>query len=459
MAVVAPFRGITYNFDKITNIERVIAPPYDVISERDQEEYYQSDPYNVVRLVLGKKKTGDSDWDNRYTRAADLFKRWESEETLIRSRFPSIYLTSIEYKWPDTMETKTRWGFIALARIEENDSSIILPHEKTFSFHREDRLKLMRACNAQFSPVFGLYEDEDKVIATTSNKIKDFSPVISFRDRDGCCCKMWEVHSRSILEDIASKMASKSIVIADGHHRFEAARNFRNLMRARYGFHGSGRTYDYVMMYLTNIADKGLTVLPYHRLFNSYPDFKMKTFLSSARTWFDILPFPFSTNNQEKVERAFLDQLKEHGQNKTALGFCHAGSRNYYVLCLKSGARKDLGNDLHPSLKKLDVLALSRLIFQQTLGIKRDDLDDERIIQYESNTSRALSAVLSGDHQMVFLVNPTKIEQILEVTGNSLLMPRKSTYFHPKVLTGLVFNKIDPSESIHHEPRGAEGYN
>ena len=447
MAVVAPFRGVTYNFDKITNIARVVAPPYDVISDRDQEEYYKEDPYNVVRLVLGKKKIGDSDWDNRYTRAADLFKRWESEETLIRSQFPSIYLTSIEYESPDNMETRTRWGFIALVRIEEDDSSVILPHEKTFSFHREDRLKLMRTCNAQFSPVFSLYEHEGNVIASTSERIKDSPPTVSFRDRDGCYYKMWEVNSGSILKDIALKMSSKSIVIADGHHRFEAARNFRNLMRARHGVHRS-RAYEYVMMYLTNIADKGLTILPYHRLFNSYPDFKMKTFLSSARKWFDILPFPFSTNNQEKVKRAFLAQLKEHGHDKTAIGFYHSGYRDYYLLCLKSGAREDLGNDLHPSLRKLDVLALSRIIFQRTLGIKRDDLDDERIIQYESDTGRALSSVLSGDYQMVFLVNPTKIGQILEVTGNSLLMPRKSTCFHPKVLTGLVFNKIDSYEII-----------
>jgi uncharacterized protein (DUF1015 family) len=447
MAVVAPFRGITYNFDKIPDIAGVLAPPYDVISDGDQEDYYQRNPYNVVRLALGKKKTGDSDWDNRYTRAADLFKRWESEEILIRSSFPSMYLTSIEYKSPDTGETRTRWGFIALVRIEEDDSSIILPHEKTFSFHREDRLKLMRACNAQISPVFGLYEDKGNVIAGTSTKMRDVRPTLSFRDREGCCCKMWEVHSSPIVKDIASKMSSESVVIADGHHRFEAARNFRNLMRARYGLHPS-RAYEYVMMYLTNVADKGLTVLPYHRLFSSYPDFKLKKFLSSARTWFDILPFPFSPDNRQKVQRAFLDQLREHGQNKTALGFCHAGSRNYYLLCLKSGAKENLGNDLHPSLKKLDVLALSRLIFQRTLGIRRDELDDERMIQYESNTRRALSSVLSGEHQMVFLVNPTKIEQILEVTGNSLLMPRKSTYFHPKVVTGLVFNKIDPSEMI-----------
>lgn len=448
MAVVAPFRGITYNFDKITDIARVVAPPYDVISDRDQENCYQEDPYNVVRLILGKKKIGDSDWDNRYTRAADLFKRWESEEVLIRSQLPSLYLTSLEYESPDTMETRTRWGFIALVRIEENNSSVILPHEKTFSFHREDRLKLMRACNAQLSPVFSLYEDEGNVIAGISEKLKDSPPTVSFRDRDGCYYKMWEINSGSILADIASRMSSKSIVIADGHHRYESARNFRNLMRARYGVHHSGRTYEHVMMYLTNIADKGLAILPYHRLFNSYPDFKTKKFLSSARKWFDILKFPFSANNREKIIGVFLDQLREHGRNKTVIGFYHSGSRNYYVLCLKPGARQDLGDDLHPSLKKLDVLALSRLIFQRTLGFTMDDLDDERIIQYESNTKRALSSVLSGDYQMIFLVNPTKIGQILEVTGNSLLMPRKSTCFHPKVLTGLVFNKIDPSEMI-----------
>ena len=448
MAIVAPFRGITYNFDKITNIERVITPPYDVISDRDQEEYYKKDPYNFVRLTLGKKKIGDSDWDNMYTRAADLFNRWESDEILIRSQFPSIYLISIEYESPDKMETRTRWGFISLVRIEENDSLVILPHEKTFSFHREDRLKLMRSCNAQFSPVFGLYEDKANVIVSKFKKIKDSPPMISFRERGGYYYKMWEINIGSILKDIALEMSSKSIVIADGHHRFEAARNFRNIMRARYGVHHFERAYEYVMMYLTNIDDKGLTILPYHRLFKSCQDFKMTKFLSSARKWFDVLPFPFSDNDHEKVKKVFLDQLKEYDRNKTAIGFYHSGSGIYYLLCLKPGARQEIGDDLHPSLKKLDVLALSRLIFQRIIGIKREDLDDERIIQYESNTNKALSSVLSGNHQMVFLVNPTKIEQVLEVTGNSLLMPRKSTYFYPKIITGLVFNKIDPYEEI-----------
>lgn len=449
MAILAPFRGVTYNIDKITNIASIVCPPYDIISDNEQDAYYNKDPYNIVRLILGKRKTGDSDWDNRYTRAADLLNRWESEEVLIRHPFPCIYVTSIEYESPDTIETRTRWGFIALIRIEENDSSVILPHERTFSYYREDRLRLMRACNAQFSPVFGLYEDEGNIIGSIYTTITDSPPAISFRDNDGDYYKMWEINHDSIIKDIVSKLSSKSIIIADGHHRYESARNFRNFMRTRYGDHQLDRVYEYVMMYLTNITDKGLTILPSHRLFKSFPDFSLDTFLSSANKWFDISTFPFSATTQKAVTKAFLDTLKKYGQNTTAIGFYHSRANNYYVLCLKSEAREDIGDDVHHSIKKLDVLVLSRLVLQRILGIKRDDLDNEKIIQYESNTNGALSLVQSGNYQMAFLMNPTKIEQILEITGNSLIMPRKSTYFHPKIVSGLVFNKIDPYETVY----------
>ena len=448
MAVVAPFKGMTYNLNKITHVERVVTPPYDVISEREQDEYYEIDPYNVIRLILGKRKIGDSDWDNRYTRAADLFNRWESGGILVRPQLPSIYLVSTEYELPDQSERRTRWGFIALVRIEEHDSSAILPHEKTFTIHREDRLRLMRACSAQFSPVFGLYEDKPNAVLSTLEEIKDSPPKISFREKGGYYYRMWEVNRAPIISAIVHEMSPKPIIIADGHHRYESARNFRNLMRSRYGVHELERPYDYVMMYLTNMADKGLAILPYHRLFKSYPDFRAEQFLSAARKWFDVLSFPFSENDQKEATKGLLGQLSAHGGNTTAIGFYYKGSRDFYLLCLKPGAREELGADLHPALKKLDVLVLSRLVFQRIMGISREDLDDERIIAYESDTGLTLSSVLSGRTQMAFLVNPTKIEQIIEVTGNSLLMPRKSTFFHPKILTGLVFNKIDPFDII-----------
>jgi len=448
MAVVAPFKGTTYNLNKITHFERVVTPPYDVISEREQGEYYEIDPNNVIRLILGKRKIGDSDWDNRYTRAADLFNRWESGGILVRSQLPCIYLVSTEYDLPDHSERRTRWGFIALVKIEEHDSSVIRPHERTFTVHREDRLKLMRACSAQFSPVFGLYDDRPNAVLATLEKTKDSPPKISFREKRGYYYRMWEVNRAPIISALIREMSPKPIIIADGHHRYESARNFRNLMRSRYGVHELERPYDYVMMYLTNMADKGLAILPYHRLFKSYPDFRSDQFLSAARKWFDVRSFPFSKNDQKEAIRAFLSQLSAHGGNTTAIGFYYKGSKDFYLLCLKPGAREELGDDLHPALKKLDVLALSRLVFQRIMGIRREDLDDERIIEYESDTGLTLSSVLSGRTQMAFLVNPTKIEQIIEVTGNALLMPRKSTFFHPKIVTGLVFNKIDPGDII-----------
>ncbi len=448
MAIVAPFRAVTYNLERITNLETVIAPPYDVISDKEQDEYYKRNPYNAVRLILGKKKTGDSDWDNRYTRAADLFKRWEAEDTLVRLPAPSIYLISITYESPETLETMTRLGFIALVRIEEPDSTVILPHERTFTFHREDRLKLMRACSAQLSPIFGLYKDEENEILSAFGDTKDLPPMVNFRDTNGYCYQMWQVTRRSLLEEIAFKMASKSIIIADGHHRYETARNYRNLLRSRFGAHSLSRSYEYVMMYLTNMTDKGLTILPTHRLYSSYPDFKMGRFLTSARRYFDVHSFSLEASSRERLTGVVSSRLYEYGREGTCIGLYHTGSKDYHLLCLKPEAIEEIGDDVHPSLKKVDVLVLSRLIFQRLLGISREDLDDEKIIHYESNTNRALSSVLSGESQMVFLVNPTKIEQILEVTGNSLLMPRKSTYFYPKIISGLVFNKIDPRETI-----------
>jgi len=448
MAVVAPFKGMTYNRGKITHFERVVAPPYDVISEREQEEYYEADPYNVIRLILGKRKVGDSDWDNRYTRAADLFNRWESAGILVRSHLPSIYLVSTDYELPDHSERRTRWGFIALVKIEEHDSSVIRPHERTFTVHREDRLKLMRACSAQFSPVFGLYDDKSNAVLNALEEIKDSPPEISFTERGDYNYKMWEVNSAPIINTVVREMSAKQIIIADGHHRYESARNFRNLMRSRYGVHDVERPYDYVMMYLTNMADKGLAILPYHRLFKSYHDFRAEQLLSAAQKWFDVRSFPFPKNNQNEATKELVSQLTAHGSNTTAIGFYHKGSKDFYLLCLKHGSREELGDDLDPALKKLDVLALSRLIFQRIMGISREDLDDERIIEYESDIGLTISSVLSGKSQMAFLVNPTKIEQIIEITGNGLLMPRKSTFFHPKVLTGLVFNKIDPNDKI-----------
>ncbi len=448
MAIIAPFRGLTYNFHTGQDLSSLVAPPYDVISEEKQGAYYQANPHNVIRLILGKRKIGDSDWDNSYTRAADYFKRWESEGTLTRADQPCMYLTSLTHDPGNGGVQQTRWGLIALVRIEDQGSRVILPHEKTFSAHKDDRLKLMRACSVQFSQIFGLYEDLHNTILDACRNATRFSPQTDFDFEDGTKHRMWALKSPALFESLADAMLEKSIFIADGHHRYETSRNFRDIMRTRYGQRPANKAYEYVMMYLSNMNDKGLTILPSHRLIKSTPDFQLEPFLKKMETMFEITKFPFSGTNSSQERTALKKRLEQAGRVDTVIGFYLHKAGQCYLFSLKPSSREDMNDNLHPSLKKLDVLVLSRFILQIGLGFSKKDLDNNEIFHYQSSMETAISQVESGEHQMVFLLNPTKIEHVKEIASNSLIMPRKSTYFYPKVLTGLVFNKIDPHEII-----------
>lgn len=448
MAVIAPFRGLTYNFRVKRNLSSLVAPPYDVISENEQEAYYQADPHNVIRLILGEKRVGDSDWDNRYTRAAEYFRRWESEGTLIRANQPCLYITSLTFDPGDGKGQRTRWGIITLVRIEDENAGVILPHERTFSAHREDRLKLMRACSAQFSQIFGLYEDPDNTVLDACKKAIDSAPQIAFDLEDGTKHRMWILQSPPLFKQLADAMAEKAILIADGHHRYETSCNFRNVMRARYGSRPANRSYEYVMMYLSDMSDKGLTILPSHRLIKTAPNFQLDPFLENVRSRFEIEHFPFSGVNIPQERTVLQQRLKEAGRLNTAIAFYEHGSGQCYLFSLKPTAMEKMNGDLHPALKKLDVLVLSRLVLQSALGFTKKDLDNDEIFNYQSSMAAAISHVRCGDYQMAFLLNPTKIEHVKEIASNSLVMPRKSTYFYPKVVTGLVFNKIDHHEII-----------
>jgi len=445
MAIIVPFKGLTYNLRMMKNLSNLVAPPYDVISEDEQKTYHKADPHNVIRLILGMKKTGDTDWDNTYTRAADYFKRWVYEGNLVQAKEPSMYVTSHTYDPGNGQPRRTRWGVIALIRIEDEESAVILPHERTFSRHKDDRLRLMRACEAQFSQIFGLYEDADNVIFGDIKKSIDAPPQTAFDFEDGSEHRMWVLQDKNLFKKMADFLSEKSIFIADGHHRYETARNFRNIMRARYGRRPLNRSYEYVMTYLSNMNDEGLTILPSHRLIKSVPDFQIEPFLERVKAWFTIASFSSSPNVADECG-LMKDRLEDAGRSNSAIGFYLHKDNRCYLLSLKQGAWDEMGEDLHHSLKKLDVLALSRFILQKSLGFTRDELDNEEIFYYQSNMEKAVSQVYSGDFQMTFLLNPTKIDHVKEIASNSLVMPRKSTFFYPKLLTGLVFNKID-----HHE--------
>ncbi len=448
MAILAPFKGITYNFHSKPDMSRLVTPPYDVISEDEQEEFYQADPHNIIRLILGKNETGDSDENNVYTRAADYFKKWESEEIFIRADQPCIYLTSLTYDPGNGESPRTRWGIVALIKIEDEGSGVILPHEKTFSAHKDDRLKLIRACDAQFSQIFGLYEDPDNEIIDLCKNEAGSTLQIAFDLKDNTKHGMWSLKSPSLFKKVSEIMTEKPIFIADGHHRYETSRNFRNILRKKYGTGPSDKPYEYVMMYLSNMNDEGLTILPSHRLIKSAPDFENELFLEKLKEWFNITGLPFTGTDISQGCIEVKKELEQAGRENTVMAFYRHRSEKIYLLSLKPDARGKMGAGTHPALRELDVLVLSKFVLQKALGFSKADLDNSEIFHYQSNMEKAILEVESGNFKMTFLLNPTKIEQVIEIAGNSLVMPRKSTYFYPKVLTGLVLNKIDPNETI-----------
>ncbi len=447
MAIIAPFRGLTYNYNKINDLEKIITPPYDVISEKEQEEYYNAHPNNIIRLELGKKNDGDSDTENRYTRAADYLKKWESEAVLARSEKDTIYLTSHSYDPGDGGGTRVRWGFVSLIRIEEDGSGVILPHEKTFSAHKDDRLKLLKACSTQLSQVFGLYDDSGEGILDAMRAFTDVPPEMSFTFKDGTDHKLWCITDREVIKKVADAMRDKSIFIADGHHRYETSRNFRNYMRETHGT-GADRSHEYVMMYLTDMGEEGLTILPSHRLVKNMKDFEPAGFLEKAQQWFEIEKLTVSGTDEKGCAVELKSALAAKGAENSAFVFYCNKENGYHLMSLKAGVMDEMEKDLHSSLRKLDVIVLSRLILQKALGFTKADLDNDSIFQYNSNIASSLSLVDSGECEIAFLLNPTKIEQVQEIARGSLVMPRKSTYFYPKVLTGMVLNKIDPDDSI-----------
>ena len=448
MLTIAPFRGLTYNYHERKDLSALVAPPYDVISQEEQQAYYQADPHNVIRLILGEKRTGDSDWDNRYTRAADTFGRWLSNRHLIRSPHPCLYLTAMTYDPGNGMAMRTRWGVISLVRIEDEGSGVILPHERTFSAHKEDRLKLYRACGAQFSQIFGLYDDRENVVLSACPASADLTPQMKFQLVDGTRHRLWILEDRLLFKQVADAMRAKAIFIADGHHRYETSRNYRNILRARHGRKPADKSYEFVMMYLSNMRDEGLTILPSHRMVKRVDGFQEASFFEKAEKYFHIKSFPISSNDMANQYETYKDALQDAGLNRTSFAFFHHGSDRGFLLSLKDEAYHEMREDLDASLKKLDVVVLSRVVFQKCLGFTKEGLDDDEIFHYQSNTPLALSSVASGEYQMMFMLNATKIEHVTEVAENGLVMPRKSTYFYPKVLTGMVFNKIDPKEII-----------
>jgi len=447
MANIIPFRGLIYNLEKICDLSKVIAPPYDVISKEEQIAFHECSPHNVIRLILGLTTGEDSCDNNCHTRAASCFNQWLSEGILVQDNLPAIYLTSLEFLQDN--KSVTRFGMILLVKLEPFSKGIILPHERTFSKVKSERFELMKVCHANFSPIFSLYSDQNGILKTLKTAISGKSPDTQATDDKGHIHKMWRITDTSVHKYVTDAMADKKIFIADGHHRYETALNYRDWIAAMTPDFSDAHPANYVMMYLSSMEDPGLVILPAHRMLTEIPESTRSEFIQKARNYFDILTIPLKKDSvgsslrlEPTTTAEFLSNLKyDHSEHR--IGVCMKNDPELHVLILKPGVMKQLfADELSESLRNLDVNVLTRLIFMEILGFDQERLDNEKVISYSSIAEKAIDAAISGKCDMAFIINPTRIEQVRAVAEEGLIMPRKSTYFYPKVITGQVMNSL-----------------
>jgi len=448
MATIVGFKGVLYDRDRVGDLKKVTAPPYDIISPAEQEGYYNDSPYNVIRLILGKQSSDDTDADNRYTRAAAFFRQWQQELILKRDAAPALYSYHQEFNGP--AGRMTRDGFIALVRLEEREEGVIIPHEKTLDQPKADRLKLMQACSANFSPIFSLYSDPADEINGMLRKAAGPAVPLEATDHENTFHQLRRVSDPGVVREVSRRLSGQSLFIADGHHRYETALNYRRWLREQNPRHTGKESYNYVMMYLTPLQGKGLLILPYHRVIEHIKPFDFEGFERKLQEYFDISRVAIDSKNPEASWAAFMDRVRTAGARLPSFGMYGSRQSCYHLLTLKERVFSSLRDDAAGSapLKKLDVNIIETFIFKKVLGITSKDLQMQQNITYVHHGTEGLDLVQNKGYQLAFILNSTRAEEIQDIAGRGETMPQKSTFFYPKLLSGLVMNPIVPGEMI-----------
>ncbi|MBI5233941.1 MAG: DUF1015 domain-containing protein [Deltaproteobacteria bacterium] len=443
---VLPLRGILYDPFKAGDLSKVMAPPYDVISQEYQDVLYTRHPNNIVRLILGKTGENDAPGNNRYTRAKDGFYAWLKDGVLVRDTMPAIYYYTQTYRYLE--REVVRKGFIALARLRDLGEGNVHPHEKTLAGPKADRLNLMLSCKANLCCIFSLYSEPlggREGIVWMLEKNTATAPLIDVQDDDGVINRVWRIVSKPVIDAVVLRMEDKPLFIADGHHRYETALNYRNLMRRETGRTSGREPFDYVMMYFSNMDDEGMTIMPTHRVIHSLKGFDPDSFLKAIADYFDVEGFGFNAEGWREARKRFTERLAaKEREAVTAFGLYMRGRDSYLVLTLKDMSVMDTFFDaLTPWVyKSLDVTVLHSLILGRVLNITQGSQERQENIVYVKGLDKAFSEVGKEPNQILFVMNPTRIEQVRAVAEAGLVMPQKSTYFYPKLLSGLVINYL-----------------
>jgi len=455
MADIYPFRALRYDANCVSASD-VVTQPYDKISPAMQDGYYAASPYNLVRIILGKSKAEDNESDNVYTRAAENLRQWRKEGVLKQDPKPAIYYYTQRFTVPATalgahgsgVEFERR-GFIAAGRIHDYSDGVVFRHEQTLAKPKSDRLNLLRATQAHFGQIFMLYSDpDDEVGMTLENSLLEVSPGgtrqrssddalsvdpdIAVTDEYGVLHRVWCIADPRVVEAVQKKMLDKKLIIADGHHRYETALNYRD-ERRRSGKTADDAPYERVMMTLVNMDSRGLVILPTHRVVHSLKTFDREKFIEGARKFFEVVPLTGTCETK-------MSRLHEAGTHGTTL--LAASGDECFLLHAREGAADDLLKHVPPLQRQLDVVALHKVLLEHVLGLSEESIRNQENISYHREPDEALKRVRDGAN-IAFLMNPIKMQQLREITFAGGVLPQKSTDFFPKMLSGLTIYSVE----------------
>ena len=424
MAQIAPFRALRFT-EQAGKISELCCPPYDIISEDERLAYLSKNEHNIIRLELPREG------DNPYAEAGRTLRRWLANGILAVDDEPAYYIYAQQF----TVQGKVYAlkGIIARVHIEEFERGIVLPHEETLSKAKADRFSLMDATMCNFSQIYSLYHDDGNVTGLLIDSLTDCQPAQQFTDGAGVTHSLWAVKDKTAAATITAQFADRRLFIADGHHRYETALNFRNHLRGT-GRASVGDECDWCMMMLVSLENKGLVVLPTHRIVHGLDNFDEQKLISACREHFDCVHY-----GDMSAMSGLLDQSRKHGQRSFAL-YCGDG---FTLMTLRDTDAMDSAMpQASDALRRLDVSILHTLVLETALGIDRENMANQINLSYTRDAAEAIAAVDSGDANCCFIINPTGVDEISAVAAAGEKMPQKSTYFYPKLITGLVMNKF-----------------
>jgi uncharacterized protein (DUF1015 family) len=438
MAHIEPFRALRYDPTRVS-IPQVVTQPYDKITPEMQDGYYSSSPHNLVRVILGKEHASDHIGENRYTRAAQSFRDWRQQRIFLQDVQPSLYLYVQRFTAPGGTTELERRGIIALGRIEDYSDGVVFRHEQTLAKPKADRLELLRATRAHFGQLFMLYSDPageiDGLMVPTG------SPDLDTKDEYGVSHQVWKISDPALVSVVQDRMRDKKLVIADGHHRYETALNYRNERRAGVGNPKQSpdvppAPYDLVMMTLVNMDSPGLVILPTHRVVHGLPSFSASAFRDAVCPYFSVEEVDTSVD----AARAKVI-LREAGRMGTALLAVTAD--RVFLLDRAKLVSPEIFKGWSLRQQALDVVQLHKCLLEGVLGISEEAIRNQKNVRYIRDIGEAMAQVRSGAANVAFLMNPARMSQVRDVALAGEVMPQKSTDFYPKLLTGLTIYAVE----------------